>query len=431
MTELAETGWRSVVGKGPRVRSGTLGLLDIGSSKLCCYIARPRSGRGIVLLGRGYQGAEGLRSGEIIDAEAAESAVTAVLHEAEQQAGETLREVYLVVSGGRPESVYVRVTGQLYGRAVAEHDVAQLLARARRAGTTAEREVLHAVPVEMRVDGGRIVRDPIGMSGNRLELVVHLVTVVGASLRNLLACLERCHIGVKGVVSGGYAAGIACLSEEEMDRGCIVVDMGGGTTNLAHFSFGRLALVDQVPYGGDHVTMDLAYGLSTSRVHAERIKTLYGTTVFRSCDDNRRIEVPLLGDHADLPTGEVAQAQITEIVRARVEEIFRLLAKRLDRHDELLATRPPRSVVLTGGASQLEGVAELAEEVLGLPTRCGRPGVLHARDGIESSPCCACASGAVGLILGDDGGLGWTEHVELPFLGQRLARLGQWFKENF
>jgi cell division protein FtsA len=261
--------------------------------------------------------------------------------------------------------------------------------------------------------------------------VAHCVTVGGPALRNALACLERCHVQVKGVVAASYAAGVACVAEDEAERGCLVIDLGGGTTGLAHFAGGRLTLVDQVPYGGDHVTGDLAYGLSTGRPEAERIKNLYGGTQFRSCDDSTRIEVPLIGDEAGLPTGEVPRTRVTEIVRARVEETLQLVLARLDEQRELLGARPPRSVVLTGGGSQLDGVGELVQELFGLPVRCARPAALLQAKAAEESPCCATVTGAVGLTLGDDGGLGWSQQVEVSLLSGRLARLGQWFKENF
>ncbi len=373
MIPASGTAWRKIVGTGPWRRGQAFGVLDIGSSKLCCYIARPRPGQGVQLLGRGYQVADGLKGGEVIDAEAAEAAILGALHEAEQQAGETLREIYLAVSGGRVQSSYVRVDCALHGRGVTEADLQLLLDRARREATSPEREVLHAVPVEVSIDGGRPLKDARGLSGQRLEIVAHLVTVSGPALRNLLACLERCHIEVKGVVAASYAAAIACFAEDELERGCLVLDFGGGTTGLAHFAGGRLSLVGQVPYGGDHITGDLAYGLQTSRQHAERIKNLFGSTQFRSCDEGTRIEHPRLGDHAELPTGEVPRTRVTEIVRARVEEILALVRHRLDEHRELLVTRPPRSIVVTGGGSQLEGIEELVQEVFRLPARCARP----------------------------------------------------------
>jgi cell division protein FtsA len=429
MTPLSGSAWRGLVGAGPWRRGHPFGVLDIGSAKLCCYIARPRPGLGVQLLGRGYQLAEGLKGGEIVDTEAAEASVLAALHEAEQQAGETLREIHLAVSGGRPQSSFVRVDCALHGRSATETDLQLLLDRARRGASTPEREVLHAIPVEVTIDGGRPLRDASGLSGQRLQVVAHLVSVAGPALRNLLACLDRCHVEVKGIVCASYAAAIGCLAEDEIERGCLVLDLGGGSTGLAHFAAGRLTLVGHVPYGGDHITGDLAYGLSTSRQHAERIKNLFGGTQFRSCDECTRIEHPRLGDHAEMPTGEVPRTRITEIVRARVEEILTLVRRRVDEHKELLASRPPRSVVLTGGGSQLEGIEELAQEVLRLPVRCGRPVAWSSTP--QDDPCCSTVAGAVALVLGDDGGLGWRDQIEVSLLSHRLARLGQWFRENF
>lgn len=431
MSAVNASVWQELVGAGPWRRGQAFGILDVGTSKLCCYIARPRPGRGVQLLGRGYQVAEGLKGGEIVDAEAAESSVLATLHEAEQQSGETLREIVLAVSGGRPQSTFVRVACQLHGRSVTDADVQLLLDRARRSASTPEREVLHAVPIELTVDGGRPLKDPRGLSGQRLEIVAHLVSMAGPALRNVLACLERCHVEVKGVVCASYAAGLACLAQDEIERGCLVLDMGGGSTGLTHYADGRLTLVEQVPYGGDHITGDLAFGLSTSRHHAERIKNLFGGAQFRSCDDGTRIEVPVLGDHTDMPTGEVPRTRVTEIVRARAEEILVLAKRRLDEHRELLMARPARSIVLTGGGSQLEGLEELVQETFRLPTRRGRPGALQTAQGLEDQPCCATAAGTVGLVLGDDGGLGWRDQLEVSILSHRLARLGQWFRENF
>ena len=325
--EPAGSVWHGLVGNGPWRHGHAFGVLDVGSSKLCCYIARPRPGRGVQLLGRGYQLAEGLKGGEIVDAEAAESSMLATLHEAEQQAGETLREIVLAVSGGRPQSSFVRVACQLHGQAVTEADLQLLLDRARRSASTPEREVLHAVPIEVTIDGGRPLRDACGLSGQRLEIVAHIITVAGPALRNILACLERCHVEVKGVVCASYAAGARPASPRTSWSAAVWSSTwAAGPPALTHFAGGRLTLVDQVPYGGDHITGDLAYGLSTSRSHAERIKNLFGSTQFRSCDDGTRIELPLLGDHADMPTGEVPRTRITEIVRARVEEILTLVS---------------------------------------------------------------------------------------------------------
>ena len=189
--------------------------------------------------------------------------ILGALHEAEQQAGETLREIYLAVERRAP-AVELCPRRLRAPRPRRDRDATSSCCSTVPAARPShpEREVLHAVPIEVTVDGGRPLKDARGLSGQRLEIVAHLVTVAGPALRNLLACLERCHIEVKGVVAASYAAAIACLAEDELERGCLVLDFGGGTTGLAHFAGGRLTLMGQVPYGGDHITGDLAYGLS-------------------------------------------------------------------------------------------------------------------------------------------------------------------------
>jgi cell division protein FtsA len=421
----------------PAARSGPVGVLDVGTSKVCCYVVRARPGGGqggaAELLGRGYQLAEGLRAGEVVDAEAAETSILAVVHEAEQQAGLTLRDLVVAVGGCQPRSSWHRLSLQLGGRAVAEGDVGRLLDRGRAEAAASGRAVLHMVPLEVGLDGGGALRDARGLVGQHLDVLAHAVSVASGPLGNILACLDRCHIGVRGVVAASYAAGLACLAEDERERGCLLVDMGGGSTSLAHFAGGRLALVEQVPYGGEHVTRDLAWGLSTGRQHAERIKNLFGGVQWRSCDDNTRIEVPLFGDHPELPTGEVPRTRITQIIRARIEEIFLLAQDKLREHVDFLERQPPRSMVLTGGASQLEGIDELAQEMFGIPVRRGRPELVEGANGFESEPCCATASGAAALSLGEGGGdgIGWGEAGGLALPASPLVRVGRWLRQSF
>jgi cell division protein FtsA len=431
VSDAVRRAWRSFVASPPRRRAGPIGVLDIGTSKICCYIVRTQPGQGVELLGRGYQLAEGLRAGEIIDTEAAETALLAVIHEAEQQAGHTLRELVVAVGGCQPVSTWHRLTLPLNGRRVTAEDVTRLLERARWDADEPERTLLHLLPLEFSLDGGPALGDPRGLMGESLDLLAHAVTVSSQPLRNILDCLERCHLDVRAVVSASYASGIACLAPEEMERGCIVLDLGGGITSLVHFIHGRLALVEQVPYGGENVTRDLAWGLSTSHEHAERIKNLYGGVQWRTCDDNLRLEVPLIGDHPDLPTGEVPRTRITQIIRARVEEILLLAQDRLREHLDFLQTHPPRGLVLTGGGSQLEGIDELAHEMFSLPVRRGRPSMIRGAQGPESEPCCATATGAVALALGEDMRLVWARPAETAFLAAPLARVGRWLRESF
>jgi cell division protein FtsA len=409
-------------------RNEPIGVLDVGTTKMCCVIARNRSGRGFELLGASHQLAEGLRAGEIVDVEAVEASILAVVHEAEQQAGETLREVVLGVTAGRPVSTLRTVELDLGGRAVAAADLGRGLAQAQAAVRADGVEVLHALPVEMVLDAGQPLRDPRGMIGRRLTMRVHLATVASAPLYNLVAAVERCHLEVAGVVAAPYAAGLASLSEEEMALGALVLDLGGGVTGVARFGDGRIQEIHTVPLGAQHVTQDLAFGLSIGRPQAERLKTLFGSASALAGDARERLEVPGIGDPEEPPAQIVSRARLTEIIRPRVEEIFQLVRARLG------DSMPPlvgRRLVLTGGGSQLEGVIELAEEVFDMPARLGRARPLAGRARIDDLTAATTAAGLLAWAARDDGGLTFRSPPPRPPITARLARIGQWLKENF
>jgi cell division protein FtsA len=406
-------------------RAEPIAVLDLGTSKMCCLIARRKDGR-FELLGGGHQLAEGLRAGEIVDAEAAEASILAVVHEAEQQAGRTIHEVVLGISGGRPESLITSVDVELGRRAVGPADVARALAHARAQARADGVWTLHALPVTISLDGSQPLRDARGMVGERLRIVVHLVRVASAPLHNLLTTIERCHLDVRAVIAAPYAAGLASLSEDEATFGALVLDLGAGTTGVARFADGRLQQLATVPLGARHVTQDLAFGLATGRAQAERLKTLFGSVLPRAGDTRQHLEVPGIGDPAQPPVQIVSRARLTEIIRPRVEEIFQLARARIDL-DRLTITG--RRLVLTGGGSQLEGIVELAEEVFGMPARIGR-----ARAFCGDFDDLTAATTAAGLLRWageDDGGLTFGAAAPNHDFTARLARLGQWLRENF
>ena len=410
----------------PRVRAEPVAVLDVGTSKMCCLIARLRSQR-LELLGGGYQLAEGLRAGGIVDTEAAEASILAVVHEAEQQAGRTVREIVLGLSGGRLESMIKAVDLDLGGRAVGAADIRHALALARAQARGEGREVLHALPVEITLDDSPRLRDARGMVGHRLHIAAHLVRVTGAALNNLLAAIERCHLDVAAVVAAPYASGLACLSEDEATFGAVVLDLGAGVTGIARFADGRLHELASVPLGAQHVTQDLAFGLSTGRAQAERLKTLYGSVLARAGDARQHLEVPGLGDPLRPPVQIVSRARLTEIIRPRIEEILQLARARID-----LARLPVtgRRLVLTGGGSQLEGIAELAEETFGMPARLGRARPFDA-GAVQDLTAATTAVGLLRWATEDDGALTFGASAPNRELTARLARLGQWLRENF
>ena len=266
-----------------------------------------------------------------------------MVHEAEQQAGRTVREIVLGISGGRLGSVLTTIEIELGGRAVGPADVTHALALARAQARTDGVEILHALPVEITLDSSQRLRDARGMVGERLRITVHLVRVASAALYNLVAAIERCHLDVAAVIAAPYAAGLASLSEDEATFGALVLDLGAGVTGVARFADRRLQQLASVPLGAQHVTQDLAFGLSTGRAQAERLKTLYGSVLARAGDARQQLEVPGLGDPMQPPVQIVSRARLTEIIRPRVEEIFQLARARIAPRPAA-ARRPPPGV---------------------------------------------------------------------------------------
>jgi len=404
-----------------RFRTTPLCVLDAGTSGVRCLVARPRPSRGFGLLARALCESRGLRAGAVVDFDAARVAIAEALEAAEAEAGEPLSRVVLVSGVGRPRSRTVRVDVMLQGDAVRESHIQQALREAVRIARQPGEVALHAVPVEGVVDG-RTLRDPRGARGERLELLATVVLADGEAVEGLVRLVEACHVQVEDVIAAPYAAATAALTEDEAERGALVLDFGAGTTSAAHVVDGRLLFVHTVPYGGVHLTGDLAYGLGTSRRAAERIKVLNGTLF--PYDGDARVDVPAADGEEVERT--VPVAEIATILRARIEEILDFLAEGIEAQRDLFDGRPPRGVVLAGGGAQLEGLVELAERMFGLPVRRARPGLVFGPQGIEDDPALAAASGALALACGDDGGLSFRQfgHHAPSGLWRRLSR---WF----
>lgn len=418
--------WCALLGGQPRT-SRPFGVLDVGSRKLCCYIARRRDLATFELLGAGHQAAEGFSGGEVTDAAAAEAAVRAVVDEAEREAEERLHELALVFAGGEPASGYLQVEVDLEGRAVRRRDVLMALRHAAAEATADGFAVVHGVPLSHRLDGGPEVRDATGMIGRRLLVRAHLVGVRERPLAQLGDCLARCHLRTTTALAAPYAAGLACLTRDEAERGVLVVDCGGRTTTLAVFHRGRLAYVAAVPQGAEHLTDELQARLNVTRATAERLKNLEAAVLWRSCDPFDVVDITPLGTAGHGETIEVPRRRFTEILRPLCEALLAAVAEQLRRAPEPIRAAARHGLVLTGGGAQQDGLLELASETLGVGARLGRPTVL---DGWHDPPV-AAASGALALAAGHDGGLGYT--AKRPGggpLGRSFESIGQWLRES-
>lgn len=410
-----------------RPRGSLVAALDIGTTKVCCFIARVEP-EGPKVVGIGHQVSRGLRNGAIIDLEAAGGSVAAAVHAAEEMAGETIQQVVTNLSGGFAASRIIKAEIGVAGREISDHELQRVLDQGYLLREPGDRQVIHSVPVGFSIDDSRGIRDPRGMFGERLGVNMNIVTAAGANVRNHSAAIGRSHLEVEALVVSPYAAGLSCLVEDEIGLGVTIVDMGGGTTTIGVFFDGNLIFADSVPVGGSHVTNDIARGLSTPVAHAERMKTLFGTTISTSTDEREMIAVPQIGEEDDGHVNHIAKSLLVGIIAPRVEETFELVRDRLEASgfDKIAGRR----VVLTGGAAQLHGVREFAGLILDKQVRMGRPLRVAGLAEATAGPAFSAAAGLLHFAL--------SERAEPPRTARRAAgapagifgRLGHWLKEN-
>lgn len=417
-------------------RSGTIAALDVGSSKISCFIAKIEPGRlanghaPIRVIGIGHQVSRGIRAGAVVDMDAAEEAIRVAVDAAERMAGVTIRDVVVGFSGAEPKSQTVGVRASITGGEVGDADVSRLIHHAQANFQPEGRDVLHAIPTNYSVDGSRGVRDPRGMFGEKLGVEVHMVSALRGPLRNLELCIERCHLSVAGIAVSPYASGLACLVEDEMDLGVAMIDMGGGTTSLSIFFEGAMVYCDSVSIGGNHITNDIARGLSTPLSHAERMKTLYGSALASPSDEREMIDVPQVGESDADSANHIPRSMLTGIIQPRLEETFELVRDRMEASG--YGRLAGRRVVLTGGAAQLNGARELAARMLDKQVRVGQPvrltGLAEATGGPAFSTCAGLLAysqiSPLDAAGSDDG-----DEAAMP-RGQ-IRRFGRWLKENF
>ncbi|XBQ14957.1 MAG: cell division protein FtsA [Oceanicaulis sp.] len=387
-------------GAAPR-KPGVYAALDIGAAKTICFIAKTEqtlAGLRPRVIGVGHQSTRGVRAGAVVDMDAAAESVRAAVENAERMAGHTITEVTLSASAGAPGSARIDAQLDLASSEVADRDLRKLLNSALREHHEPGRAILHALPMSWRVDGHRGVKDPRGMFGETLGVDLHVISAAADPLKNLVACVERCQLTVAGIAATPYAAGLAVLTADEMELGALVIDMGAHTTTLAVFAEGVLQHVDALPVGGAHVTSDIARGLQTTVSAAERVKALYGCALDSPDDDQQMIEVPPLGGGSTSTMTQHPRALLNAVIRPRLEEIFELLRDRLDAAGAARAAG--RSMVLTGGASQLPGTAELAGRVLGKQGRIGRPDSLAGLGDAVSGPGFSACAGVIKRAVG-------------------------------
>jgi cell division protein FtsA len=422
-------------------RAAVVASLDVGTSKVACLIARlepqtpkdvlRRRSHGVRVLGFAHTAASGMKAGGVVDLAAAEEMIRQAIDIAESMAGVQIESVVASLSGGRLGSERFIADIDLSGGVVTDGEIARVLAAASRHSVRDGRAVLHSLPIGYRLDAAAGIREPRGMLGARFGVDMHMVTADVATVRNLMLTIERSHLGVEAMVASPYVAGLACLADDEADLGAATIDLGAGTTTLAVFSAGRFVHADGFALGARHVTMDLARALNTRITDAERIKAIYGSVLTGGSDERDMITVPSVGDDEREPPQFVSRAQVVRIIKPRVEEILEMVRDRLAASP--FAVEPRARAVLTGGGSQLAGIADLAARILRRPVRIGRPlGIAGLPEAAKGSAFAVAA----GLLVYPQAA--HLEHFEprktrqlMTGTGGYMARVGQWLRESF
>jgi cell division protein FtsA len=422
-------------------RTALVASLDIGTSKIACMIARLKPSpandalRGrthaVELIGYSQIQSRGMKAGAVVDLAECEQAVRQAVALAERMAKVRVESVLLSVSGGRLQGQLVEAAADIKGGSVTAADVTRVTSTGMRHATGEGRTVLHTLPTGYSVDGVKGIRDPRGMVARQFGVEMNVVTGDAAVARNLMLVVERCHINVEAMAASPYVAGLAVLTDDEADLGAAVVEMGAGSTTIATYSAGRFVHASGFALGGQHITMDLARGLSACIADAERIKTLYGTVLTGGSDARELMSVPTAGDDEIDAPQIVSRATIANIVRHRAEEIFEMVRDRLA--ESPFAAEPRARVVLSGGAAQLTGSVELATRILNRPVRIGRPLGFGRLPNEAKSASFAVPAGL--LVYPQYAHLEHVEprHTRLLRTGTDgyLGKVGRWLREGF
>ena len=398
--------------------------LDIGTSKVVAIVGEITDSDKIEIIGIGSHPSKGLKKGVVVNIESTVQSIQRAVEEAELMAGCEIHAVYAGIAGSHIRSLNSHGIVAIRDSEIVASDVDRVIDAARAVAIPADQKILHILPQEFIIDNQDGIKEPIGMSGVRLEAKVHMVTGAVSAAQNIIKCVRRCGLEVDDVILEQLASSYSVLMDDEKELGVCLVDIGGGTTDIAVFTDGSIRHTAVIPIAGDQVTNDIAVALRTPTQYAEEIKIKYGCALTQLASPEETIEVPSVGDR---PARRLARQTLAEVVEPRYEELFILIQAELRRSgfDDLIAA----GVVLTGGTSKMEGVIELAEEIFHTPVRLGVPQYVEGLVDVVRNPIHATG---VGLLL-----YGHTQrHVKNPNLGDVgggsiWARMKSWFQGNF
>jgi cell division protein FtsA len=396
--------------------------LDIGTSKVAAIVAEIAPDGEVEIIGIGSHPSRGMKKGVVVNIESTVQSIQRAIEEAELMAGCQIEAVYAGIAGSHVRSLNSHGIVAIRDREVFQQDIERVIDAAQAVAIPADQKVLHILPQEYLVDNQEGVREPLGMSGVRLEAKVHLVTCAVNAAQNIEKCIERCGLEVKDVILEQLASSYAVLSDDERELGVCLVDIGGGTTDIAIFTEGAIRHTAVIPIAGDQVTNDIAMALRTPTQYADEIKIKYACALTQLARPEEIIKVPGVGDK---PPKELSRQALAEVVEPRYDELFTLVQAEIRRSgfEDLLAA----GIVLTGGSSKMEGVVELAEEIFHMPVSLGSPKHVTGLKDIVRNPIYATG---VGLVLYG------KNKEEMRFRGRSksfglVTRLRSWVNENF
>ena len=404
--------------------------LDIGTSKVVAIVGEMTAEGGVEIVGLGSHPSRGMKKGVVVNIESTVQSIQRAVEEAELMAGCRIHSVYAGIAGSHIQSMNSHGMVAIKDREVTYGDIERVIEAAKAVQLHGENRILHVLPQEYSIDTQEGIKEPIGMSGVRLEAKVHMVTGAMNAAQNIERCVQRCGLETDDIILEQLASSYAVLTEDEKELGVCLVDIGGGTTDIAIFTDGAIRHTAVIPIAGDQVTNDIAMALRTPTQHAEEIKIKYACALTQLAKEDETIKVPSVGER---PARDLSRMALAEVVEPRYDELFTLIQAELRRsgYEELVAA----GIVLTGGTSKMEGVVELAEEIFHMPVRLAKPHKAKGPSGLLDNPTYSTCVGLLNYAqqAGPSIQVGPTTSRMMFWLdaGQWLLKAKTWVKSNF
>ncbi len=401
--------------------------LDIGTSKVLAIVGEVSPTGEVEIVGVGHHPSRGMKKGVVVNIESTVQSIQRAVEEAELMAGCQIHSVFAGIAGSHISSFNSHGIVAIKDKEVGPNDIERVIEAARALAIPADQKVLHILPQEFIIDKQEGIREPIGMSGVRLEAKVHIVTGAVSAAQNIIKCVRRCGLEVDDIILEQLASSMSVLNDDEKELGVCIVDIGGGTTDISVFTEGAIRHTAVIPIAGDQVTNDIAVALRTPTQNAEDIKKKYGCALTQLAHREDTIEVPSVGDR---PPRKLSRQTLAEVIEPRIEELYGLIQAELRRSgfEDVLGS----GIVLTGGSAKMEGMVDLAEEVFHMPVRLGVPQYVGGLKGVVQNPIFATG---VGLVLYGAKHRGGSQYVAHPRPGSGMkglfGRMKTWFQGNF